>query len=278
MIRPPAGGETEGKLAFGGEVETFVDGVKSQFQPVGYAQLIEDIVEVVLDGLLADEQLLADFLIAETLSDELHDFFFAIAEQRLFAARAGFRRLRERLHDFGGHAVIEPDFAGEYAVNALYEKIGCGLFQNDTARSEAHRANDVAIIFRGCEYYNTRGQCIEIHFFENGEAVLVGHTQVEQENVGLEFSEHLDALSAILRFANDDDIFIGAKQFAQSIAENRVVIRKENTNLLFSFGHLPERNLDSQASTVSWIGLDGQHAPHGTRTLLDGDWSQTQTV
>jgi hypothetical protein len=255
-----------------------MDGVKRQFQAIGNAEFVEDIMQVVFYGLLADEELFADFLVPETLGNELNDFFFAIAEERLFAAWTGFRGFRERLHNFGGHAVIEPDFAGEYAVNALYKKISRGLFQNDTARSEAHRANDVAIIFRGCEYYNTRGQCIEIHFFENGEAVLVGHTQVEQENVGLEFSEHLDALSAILRFANDDDIFIGAKQFAQSIAENRVVIRKENTNLLFSFGHLPERNLDSQASTVSWIGLDGQHAPHGTRTLLDGDWSQTQTV
>ncbi len=255
-----------------------MDGVEREFKAIGNAKLIEDVVQVVFDGLLADEKLLADFLVAETLSDELHDFFFAIAEQRLFAARAGFRRFRERLHDFGGHAVIEPDFAGENAVNALYEQVGRGLFQNDTARSEAHRANNVAIIFSGCEYYNTRWQRVEIHFFENGKSVLVGHAQVEQQNVGLEFSEHLDALSAILRFANDDDIFIGAKEFAQTIAENRVVIRKEDTNLLFSFGHLPERNLDSQASTVSWIGLDGQHAPHGTRTLLDGDRTQTQTV
>jgi hypothetical protein len=255
-----------------------MDGVEREFEAVGNAEFIEDVVQMVFYGLLADEELFADFLVAETLSDELHDFFFAIAEQRLFAARTGFRGFRESFHDLGGHAIVEPDFAGENAMDAFYEQVGGGLFQNDAARPEAHCANHVAIVFGGCEYYDARRQGIEIHFFENGESVLVGHAQVEQQNVWLEFSEHLDALSAILGFANNDDIFVGAQEFAQAIAKNRVVIREEDTNLLFSFGHLAQRNLDSQASTVSRIGLDGQHAPNGTRTLLDGDWTQPQTV
>ena len=217
--------------------QAVVNGVEREFEAIGNAEFVEDVVQVVFHRLLADEKLLADFLVAETLSDKLHDFFFAIAEKRLFAARAGFRRFRKRLHDFGGHAIVEPDFAGENAVNTLHKQIGGGLLQDNAARAEAHCANDVAIIFGGCEYYNTRRKRVEIDFFENGEAVFVGHAQVEQQNVGLEFSEHLDALSAVLRFANDDDVFIGAKEFAQTIAENRVVIRKENTNLLFSFGH-----------------------------------------
>jgi hypothetical protein len=111
------------------------------------------------------------------------------------------------------------------------------LFENNAARSETHGANNIAIVFGGCEYYNARGKRVEINFLENGEAVLVGHAQVEQENVGLELSEHLDALSAVLGFAHDDDVFIGAKQFTQAIAKDCVVIREENTNLLFSFGH-----------------------------------------
>jgi len=67
-----------------------VDGVEREFKTIGNTELVENIVQVILDGLLADEKLLADFLVAETLSDELHDFFFAIAEKGLFAARAGF--------------------------------------------------------------------------------------------------------------------------------------------------------------------------------------------
>ena len=69
--------------------EAVVDGVESEFEAIGNAKLVENIVQVIFYGLLADEKFFADFLVAETLGDELNDFFFAVAEERLFAARAG---------------------------------------------------------------------------------------------------------------------------------------------------------------------------------------------
>src|SRR5580700_9005966 len=106
---------------------------------------------MILYGLLADEKFLADFFVAEALGDELDDFFFAVAEQGLFAARAGFAGLRKRFHDFGGHAIVEPDFAGVHAMNAFYEKIGGGLLQDNAAGAEAHGADHIAIVFGGGE-------------------------------------------------------------------------------------------------------------------------------
>jgi hypothetical protein len=70
--------------------EAVVDGVKRELEAIGHAEFVEDVVKVIFHRLFADEKLLADFLVAETLSDELHDFFFAIAEKGFFAARAGF--------------------------------------------------------------------------------------------------------------------------------------------------------------------------------------------
>src|SRR5487761_558121 len=98
---------------------------------------------MVFYGLFADKKFFADFLVAETLGHELDDFFFAVAEQRLFAARAGFGGFRESLHDLGGHAVVEPDFACVNTMNALNVKIGGGLLENDAAGAEAHGTNDV---------------------------------------------------------------------------------------------------------------------------------------
>ena len=218
--------------------QAVVDGVEGEFEAVGDAKLVEDVVQVVFYGLLADEKFFADFLVAETLGDELDDFFFAVAEQRLFAARAGLGGFRERLHDFGGHAVIEPDFAGVNAVNALYQQVGGGLLENDAARTEAHGADYVAIVFGGGENDDARGQRIEIDFFEDGEAVFIGHAEIEQKNFGLEFGEELDALGAVLRFADNGDVFVGIEKFAEAIAKDRVVIGEEDANLLFSFGHV----------------------------------------
>ncbi len=201
-----------------------MNGIQRQFEAVGDAELVEDVVQVVLDGLLGDEKFFADFLVAETLGDELDDFFFAVAEQGFLAARAGFAGLREGFHDFGGHAIVEPDFAGVYAMNTFYQEIGGGLFQDNTAGAETHGANDVAIVFGGSQNDDARGQRIKIDFFEHGEAVFIRHAQVEQKNIGLELGEELDALGAVLGFADDSDVFVGIEQLAKAIAKDRVVI------------------------------------------------------
>jgi hypothetical protein len=200
-------------------------------------------VEVVFYGLFGDEEFFADFFVAEALGDELDDFFFAVAEQGLFAAGAGFGGFGEGFHDFGGHAIVEPDFSGVDAMNAFDEEIGGGLFEYDAACAEAHGADYVAIVFGGGQDDYAGGQLIEIDFFEDGEAVLVGHAEIEQQNIGLEFGEKLDALGAVLRFANDGHFVVGVEKFAEAVAENRVVIREEDSDLLFSFGHVLSEGL-----------------------------------
>jgi hypothetical protein len=55
-----------------------VNRVQRQLQPVRNAQLVENIVQVILHGLLGDKQLFANFLVPEPLRHELHDFFLAI--------------------------------------------------------------------------------------------------------------------------------------------------------------------------------------------------------
>src|SRR5579863_788067 len=87
--------------------EAVMDGVEGQFETVGNSEFIENIVQVIFHRLFADEELLADFAIAEALCDELNDFFFAVAQQRLFAALTGLRRLLEGVNHFRGHAIIE---------------------------------------------------------------------------------------------------------------------------------------------------------------------------
>jgi hypothetical protein len=201
-----------------------VNRVQRELEAVGDAEFIEDVVEMVLDGLLGDEKFFADLFVAEALGDELDDFLFAVAEQRLFAARAGFAGLREGFHDFGGHTIVEPDFAGVHAMNAFHEKIGGGLLQDDAARAEPHGADHIAIVFGGGENDDARRQRIEIDFLEDGEAVFIGHTKIEEKNIGLELGKKLDALRAVLRFADDGDVLVGIEKLAEAVAKDRVVV------------------------------------------------------
>jgi len=71
---------------------------------------------------------------------------------------------------------------------------------------------------------HARGQRIEIDFLEHGEAIFIRHAQIEEKNIGLQFGEKFDALRAVLRFANDGDIFVGIEKLPQAIAKNRVVV------------------------------------------------------
>ncbi len=70
--------------------QAVVNRIQRELQAIGDAELVEDVVQMVFDGLLGDEKFFANFLVAKALSDELDNFFFAVAEQRLFAARSGF--------------------------------------------------------------------------------------------------------------------------------------------------------------------------------------------
>jgi hypothetical protein len=215
-----------------------VDRVEGEFEAVGDAKFVKDVVEVILYGLLGDEEFFADFFVAEALRDELNDFLFAVGEERLFAARAGLGGFGEGLHDFGGHAIVKPDFAGVNAMNALDEKVGGGLFENYAASAEAHGADDVAIVLGGGEDDDASGKLIEIDFLEDGEAVFIRHAKIKEENIRLELTEKLDALGAVLSFAHDGHLVVGVEEFAEAVAENGVVIREEDPDLLFCFGHV----------------------------------------
>ena len=68
--------------------QAVMNGVEGQFQTIGNAELVEDVVEVIFHCLPADKEFFADFAVSKSLRHELDDFFFAVAQQRLFAALA----------------------------------------------------------------------------------------------------------------------------------------------------------------------------------------------
>ena len=68
--------------------QTMVDCVQGEFEAIGNTKLIKNVMQVILDGLLADKEFFADFLVTVPLRDKLDNFLFSIAEQRFFAARS----------------------------------------------------------------------------------------------------------------------------------------------------------------------------------------------
>src|ERR1019366_9237051 len=108
--------------------QAVMDSIEHQFEAIGDAELVKNVVKVILYGLLTDEELFADVFVVKALSDLLNNSHLAGAEKRLFFTRTGFGRCRKGIDDFGGHAAIERNFTSMHAMNAFYEEIGCGLF------------------------------------------------------------------------------------------------------------------------------------------------------
>src|SRR5437870_3240878 len=214
-----------------------VDGVEGQLEPVRNPELVENVMEVVFDGLFADEELFPDFLVPIALSDQLDDFLLAVAEQGLFAARAAVGGLGKGLHHLRSHAVVETDLAGMHAINALDQQIGGGLLQNHPACAQTHGADDIAVIFGGSQNNDLGGQRVKVDFLQHSQAILVRYAQVEQQNVRLELGDHLDAIGDVRGLADNGDIISGAKQLTQAITEDGVVVSDESADGLLTWGH-----------------------------------------
>ena len=73
--------------------KSLVNRVQRKFQTVRNAELVEDVVQMVLNRLLADEHLLRHFAILVALRHQAHDLALALAERRPFPALAPARRI-----------------------------------------------------------------------------------------------------------------------------------------------------------------------------------------
>ena len=134
-----------------------MDGVERQFQPVGNAQLVEDVVQMVLHRLLADEHLLGHFLVLEALRHQRHDLPFALAERRTLAFAAERPAAARAAHLVGGHELpdhgrggvrIQPDFAGVHFADALDQQFRGGLLQHDAGRAQLHGLDEFVLVVR----------------------------------------------------------------------------------------------------------------------------------
>jgi len=105
-----------------------MDCIEHHFEAVGDTDLVKDVAQVIFYGVLADEELFADFFVLKALSDKLNDFRLAVAEEPFFTTRTGFGRCRKGIDHLGGHVAIEPNLTSMHAKYAFYQEIDGGLF------------------------------------------------------------------------------------------------------------------------------------------------------
>src|SRR5579884_2528609 len=122
--------------------ELMVDGKQCEFQAVGNANLVEDISQVVLYGLLANRILTGDFLICKTRYDSSDDVELTGGQSEILlplfcvfaAVAAGGRRkiCMKNLDEIGNAVLSYPEFVINNSTDALEQNLRRSVLQDDT--------------------------------------------------------------------------------------------------------------------------------------------------
>ncbi len=152
------------------------------------------------------------------------------------AAGAELARHRELPHHRRGGVGIEPDLAAVDFADALHDELRRGLLEDDAGAAEFHGLDEFVLIFGGGEHDHFDALVELGDGLERGEAVQVGHAEVEQEHVGVEFLNAVEDFAAVVGLAYDVEILLQAEQLAEAIPDDGVVIGDQNSDSgLFRF-------------------------------------------
>src|SRR5579864_1208248 len=124
-------------------MKTLVKSIEREFETVGNTQLIEDIVQMVLHGLFADEHLFSHLFVLISLGDKLDYLSLTLAQWGSLACFAGtgtptLARHRELSHHSGRSVRVQPDFPTMNLPNALDDQFGSGLLEYNARAPQLH--------------------------------------------------------------------------------------------------------------------------------------------
>src|SRR5215472_1539531 len=186
-----------------------------------------------LDGLFADRELLGDVLVRAALYDAGDDLEFARCEAVGLLLRHGrgllheIMQRREQIHDA---LAADPVVAGENGAQALAEVAGDGVLEHNAACADLQRLDD---LLRG----NEAGEEHDLHArravhdrAHRLQARKLGHGEVEQQNVRLEFECLGNGLVAVVGLTHDLEAGLAGEHVFHAEADDRVVVGHDNTN------------------------------------------------
>ena len=118
-------------------------------------------------------------------------------------------------------------------ADALDQQLRRGLLQNDSGSPELHRLHEFVLVVRSGQYNHPSSVAGGLQPLQGSKAVQTRHFQIEKQNVGLMFLQHLQDFPAIVRLSHDHKIFFQGQQAAKPVAENRMVVRHYDPDFLF---------------------------------------------
>src|SRR2546430_12880538 len=201
-----AGATTGASLASGDLDHLLAHGVDHRFHARMQVQLLEDVPDVILDGVLGDVELLRDIPVVQALSDELEDLHLALGQARgrhlrpLLGRLRDRRELREELRRHGGR---DPRLSGPDAPDRVGDLLDRDLLAQAAAGACLDRVVEIGFLVADREHQDldVRKQLLDLG--GRLDPRTFGHPDVHEDDVGHRLLRLLDRFLSIGRLADE---------------------------------------------------------------------------
>ncbi len=203
-----------------------------EFQPVAYAQLIEDIGEVALHRLLAYPERSCDVLIRTPFGDEGDNLDLAAGEAVGSARRR--RGLRGELPQYLDQVLhrpaIQPVLALHDGANTRGQMLDCGVFEHNSAGAELESFQNLLLLDLGRQEDGPGRRLLGGEFPQGFHPRHIRHGQVEQQNLRLILLDQGQGFGAVACFGNHLELVVGKQHVAQADPYDWMIVGDEESD------------------------------------------------
>src|SRR5262245_16628746 len=205
---------------------------------IGGAQLVQDVLDVDLDGFLRDEQALGDLAVAMALGDVLQHVALAFGQRFLaevfgqVGGDVGWNTLHARMH--------LPDHGHQFGWRHVLEHV--------TACAGGQRALNLHVAFEGRQHDDPRLRKFIPNRAQRIDPARIGQSEIHQGDVGVVSSKQFDRFMAVRCLRDHFHVRLVVDDRSEAFAEHRMIVDTEHADL---HDRRPSRAKAMRPGTVS---------------------------
>ena len=204
-------------------------GVGGGLGPALHAQLGEERGDVVLDGLLGEEEALADLPVGQALADQLKDPPLLLGQpgQRVGALRL----IAHPLHDPAGRLRVEQGLPGGDRAHRADQVGAADLLEHIAGRPGHDRVEERLVVTVGGEHQAGHAGHLRPDLPAHRHPVAVRQAHVQNRHVRLEGGDPGQGRFRRARLTDHGDVGLGFQQVMDAPADDLMIVEQEHGDL-----------------------------------------------